>query len=129
MEIIPETTTVTTPIQKHVIVARSFITGTERRSNRRFLLALNDETDSQTIDRLEKAEDHLLNLIIISIDGNEEEKSQKVLAMHADDYDFVIKLVNQAVAEGGLDKKKELISNGSTENSSKERPSDSSPSS
>lgn len=117
MEIPSETKVLKTPSGRHDVVVRSYITGVERRANRRFLFELKEE-DRASIATIEKAEDMLLRQIVVSVDGHSEDVVERVLGMEGKDYDFIITAIND-IAVGGDDKKK-VTSPGSTETSSVE---------
>lgn len=118
MNTIDETKEVKTPSGEHVLLVRNYLTGEDRRENRRFILKLNEDGKSATVEGIEEAENFLLKKVILEIDGKKENVIDTVLKMRSDDYDFVVELVNEV--SSGLSKKKEKISNGSTDHTLEE---------
>lgn len=116
MEIPTETKVLITPVGQHKILVRSYLTGEDRRANRRLILQLMDEGKSGKVEALEAAEDATMKQVIIDIDGDKENIVERVLKMQADDYGFVIDAVNEIV--NGLPKKKEETSDGNISHSS-----------
>lgn len=129
MEAIETTREVKVPSGKHTVVARNFLTGADRRKNRRLIWTLSEEGKGRSADALEAAENALVLELIVSVDDKKEgdpvEGSDQPFSLvawleglQATDYDFMIDLINEIA--GGLDKKKEVISAGSTQTSSEE---------
>ena len=118
MNPLSETKEVTTPSGEHTITHRAYLTGEDRRTNRRLLIRLSEEGKIRNAEAIEEAENALINQVILSVDGTKETIVEKVLQMRAEDYDFVIDLVNEIAS--GVDKKKEKTSDSSTKTSSTE---------
>ena len=129
MDAVSKTREVKTPTGR-TIVAQNYLTGADRRRNRRLIWQLSEEGKGRTAEALEAAENALVVELIISIDGKKEGDPvqgsdqpfslvAELEAMQADDYDFMIDLINEIAA--GLDKKKEATSGGSTAASSTEQ--------
>lgn len=116
---IEETKEVTTP-GGHKVVVRNYITGAQRRSFRRVVINL-DVDEVEKADKLDQAEDEVIKLVVTSVNGKSEDVVGSVLNLPAEDYDFISKLANDVVQ--GLDKKKEVTSDTSTNPTSKEEPS------
>lgn len=106
MNPIDDRKTIKTPTGEHEIVMRTFLTGADKRSNRRLILSLTKD-NAPGADAIEAAENALLTQVIISIDGDEDKEKivATVVAMKVEDYDFLIDAVNEVA--GGSDKKKE----------------------
>lgn len=105
-------TTVKTPSGEHTLEHKAYLTGEDVRTNRRLFLKLNDEGKGGKVEALEASEDALMNEIIVSIDGSTEDITSRVVKMRAQDYLFVLGLVNDI--SRGIDEKKEKTSDGST---------------
>lgn len=116
MNTLDETKELTTPTGLHKITVRAYLTGVDRRANRKLIWDLSKEGRGDTIEALEAAENALIGQILLSLDGSSESVLERTLALPAQDYDFVIDTVNEIAV--GLDKKKEVISDGSTLTSS-----------
>ena len=104
-----------TPSGDHKLLVRTYLTGEDRRANRRMILKINDEGKSATVEGIEEAENFMIKEIILKVDGSNEDIVEKVLKFKAEDYDFIVDTVNEI--SKGMTKKKEKISDGSTENS------------
>ena len=98
-----ETKEIITPIQKHKIVLKTYLTGLERRQiNSAYFSGIqfsvegqNVKTDKFNPDLISKTEDKTLELLIISVNGKKEKILESLLEMHSDDYDFVVKEINE----------------------------------
>ena len=93
-----ETKNIETPIDKHKIVLKSWISGREKRELRDILLTGmkmgkdgNVITDPQTTS---KTEDKAIELLIVSIDGDDKDILNKVLDMKSADFDFLMKEID-----------------------------------
>lgn len=117
MDYIEDTKKIETPSGIKLII-RQYLTGEDRRANRRLVMRLADEGKGASVDGLEEAENEQIKIVVKEIDGSAENIVERVIKMRADDYDFVMETV-QAVVNGTfiLDKKKEVTSGGSTETS------------
>ncbi len=114
MNIIDETKELVTPSGLHKLLVRAYLTGEDRRQNRRMILRINDEGKSAKVEGVEEAENFLIEKVILKIDGKDSDIVKHVLEMRADDYDFVVDTVNEV--SQGMTKKKEKISDGNTKN-------------
>lgn len=116
--ITPEQATreVETPSGEHKVVLREYLTGQDRRENRRLAMKLSKEKDdSNPVSVLEQAEDALVRKVVVSIDGKSQpeiDPAVEILGWVAGDYDFIMDEVN-AVSDR-LPEKKETTSDGST---------------
>lgn len=121
MNTLPETIELKTPSGEHTILFRAYLTGEDVRANRRHIVALKEDPEIKGVRLIEEAENQMMRLLIKQIDGQDvgEDVIGAVTKFRAEDYEFVIDKINEA-AGGGLDKKKEATSGGSTETSSKE---------
>lgn len=117
MNTLDEIKELTTPTGLHRIKVRAYLTGVDRRANRRLIWTLSQEGKGDSIEALEAAENALIGQIVLEVDDSTEDILEKVLKMPAEDYDFVITTVNE-IAIG--DKKKAVSSDGSTPTSSTE---------
>lgn len=99
-----ETKTIETPVKKHQVVLKSFITGRESREIKGVFLkgvnfklegqaAKSDDIDMEKI--TEEAENKAFEIVVISINGNEEKKLDAILDMNLRDYEFVKSEVNK----------------------------------
>lgn len=110
-----ETKTIITPIEKHKVVLYSWITGAEKRKIKSvFLKNINMEYSPtgekgkvQLDSIVNEAEDLAIDLIVVSVDGKTENKKEAILAMRAEDYDFVVEEINKITGETEFNKKKE----------------------
>lgn len=95
--------TVQTPSGEHSVVMRTFLTGEDKRNNRRLILSF---TDGEKIgaEKIEAAENALLTQVIVEIDGSPDDIVGRVVKMKIEDYDFLIDAVNEVA---GGNKKKE----------------------
>lgn len=120
MDYIDETKELKTPSGLSIIV-RAYLTGEDRRANRRLVLRLAAEGLGDKVEGIEQAENEQIKLIVKELDGSAEDIVERVIKLRAADYDFVMETVS-SVANGtfSLDKKKEVMSGGSTETSSEE---------
>lgn len=114
-----ETKELKTPTGEHTILIKSFLTGEDRRANRRLILKINDDGKGETVEGIEEAEDGLIKQIVLKVDDSEEDIIPRILKFKAEDYDFVFKTITDI--SQGLDKKKESTSSGSTNPSSEEQ--------
>lgn len=118
VDIIPETKEIKTPVGGQTLLVRSYLTGEDRRANRRLLIQLAEEQKQSSIDGIEASEDALLTQVVKAIDGSDENIVGRVLKMHAKDYDFVMEYVAEVV--GGMSEKKNQTSDSSTPTTSTE---------
>ncbi len=107
-----ETTKFETPTGKQQIEIKTYITGKEKRDLTNIYLSgdISFSTESQNIKGIsatlvDKAQDLALQLIVVSIDGETEGLVQKILDMRSEDYDFIVKKVDE-VQKGTSEEKK-----------------------
>jgi hypothetical protein len=109
-----ETKTITTPIEKHTVVIKTYLTGGEKRAinNAAIPQRVNYEgskesiNDINLVDVMNAGEDAVLKNIIVSINGNSNIDFVKtVLDMRSEDSDFVLSQVKE-VADGLTEEKK-----------------------
>lgn len=122
METLNETIELKTPSGEHTVVLKPWFTGADIRDNRRYIMTLKDREEMSGPEVIEVAENQLIKLIVLSLDGSDENILERILKMRSNDYEFIIEKVNEASSDG-LDKKKEAISDGSTQPTSEESPS------
>jgi len=102
-----EMKTIKTPIDKHEVVLKSWITGREKRDLRRiFLEKTNIPTTGKTeevkinaAETIEDAENKAIEMIIVSVNGKKEKILDEILDMKAGDYDFVVSEINKVSRE------------------------------
>lgn len=116
MEANREKIEIITPIDKHKVALKTWITGRERRELKKpFMESLKvslkgkgedvektgietgkseyEITDSLML--MEKAENKAIEIIVESVDGKKENILDVILDMHEDDYNFVVKAINK----------------------------------
>lgn len=105
-----ETTTIKTPVDKHEIVLKSWITGREKRELRKpFLKEIKislkkGEKDAEaesfnSFEAMNEAENKAIEIMIVSINGKKENILNTVLDMKEKDYSFIIKEINKITKE------------------------------
>jgi hypothetical protein len=114
MEPLKDTQELTTP-SGHRVIARTYLTGADKRANRRIILDMSSD-GKPTADAIDTAENSLISQVIVSIDDVSEDVVDKVLSLPGADYDFIIDTINEVAA--GVDKKKEVTSAGSIKTTS-----------
>jgi len=101
---IMETKEIITPIDKHKVVLKKFITGRDKRELKNvYFKGVQFEIEgtipkSSKMDMrklTEEAENRAIELIVISVDGKTENKVDVILDMKGKDYDFVIEEINK----------------------------------
>lgn len=102
---------ITTPVHKHRVVLKAWITGRERMAfEAPFLDAMQLEVrerrpEFKKIEARKLAEETIkatIETVVVSVDGNKENRGDRVLDMHGDDYDFVMKEIDKV--KGGFPK-------------------------
>lgn len=108
-----ETLTVTTPISKQVVVLNTYLTGREKRQLTNIFLQgnLQFNTESKNVSGIDyalidKEQDTVWGLVVVSVDGSSEDVVNKILDMRAEDYDFVVKEVNKVRNDTKFEEKK-----------------------
>jgi len=108
------TITITTPVDKKIVVLKSFINGREKRALTSVFLngEIDFSADAKNIkgikgSLIETAEDLSIKTIVISVDGKSDDVVNAVLNMHSQDYTFIIGEINKITADvGGEEVKK-----------------------
>ena len=120
-----ETKEIITPIGEIKIVLKSFITGRESREIKGvYFKGVKFKMEGQTsksedIDMskiTEDSENKAIEVVVISVNGSEENKLDTILDMNVKDYDFVKNEVNKIInGDDFLDKSQTLNSGGDKE--------------
>lgn len=87
-----ETKEIITPVGKQKIVMYSYLLGGEKKS---FIYA-----------EPEKAQDMIIEKLIVSIDGSNENILERVNNMHGKDYDFIFREISKVIEESSFIEKK-----------------------
>ena len=98
-----ETKTIETPISKHKVELKLWITGRDRRAIDSIYYADLDigmkgaspEIGGVKGNLFDKAQDKTLEVWVVSVDGSNEKIVDKVLDMNAEDFSFVITEINK----------------------------------
>lgn len=110
-----ETKTITTPVGKHNVELKTYITGREKREiSNIFLKGMKVTTDGSVASTIDvsvnqEANDKAWELVVVSIDGkksNEISIIDTVLDMHVEDTNFVKAEVNKITADKEFEEKK-----------------------
>lgn len=111
-----------TPVDKHKIEIKTWITGGDRRALRNVYLDVSriemkgDEPEIKglTGNIVEQAENKAIEIAVVSIDGSKENILKRILDMHEDDYEIVMQNIEKITkekkspsVEAGKDIKKE----------------------
>lgn len=108
-----ETITVNTPVDNHIVILKSYLTGKEKREikNSELPRSINYSVEEgvQGIDPVafaNNSEDMTLRTIIVSIDGKTDiDIVETVLAMKSVDSDFIVSEINNIVKGLSTEKK------------------------
>lgn len=121
-----ETFEIVTPIKGHVVVLRSWITGREsQKIDGAMFKGVGTTQDGKKLtpklseSMLSDQENASIEVVVVSVDGKENDVVNAVLNMRAKDYSFVTAEV-QKVVDGDVPEKKENSSETSTTKSSPE---------
>jgi len=121
-----ETFEIVTPVKGHVVVLRSWITGREsQKIDGAMFKGVGTTQDGKRLtpklseSMLSDQENASIEVVVVSVDGKENDVVNSVLNMRAKDYSFVVAEV-QKVVDGDVDEKKENSSETSTTKSSPE---------
>jgi len=121
-----ETFEIKTPVKGHVVVLRSWITGREsQKIDGAMFKGVGTTQDGKKLtpkiseSMLADQENASIEVVVVSVDGKENDVVNSVLNMRAKDYSFVVAEV-QKVVDGDVDEKKENSSETSTTKSSPE---------
>lgn len=109
-----ETKEIITPIGKHKIVMKTYITGKEDKEIKKIWrnIEVTIERDKQTAkpfnlgDRTDEAEKKVVELVIISINGETENIVGNILGMHKKDCTFIEKEINKITEDEDEDEEK-----------------------
>lgn len=99
-----DTKEIITPIGKHKVVLKEWITGREKREIRKPYLegmkfsleegkAKTEEIDANAL--IEKSENKAIETIVVSIDDDKEKILEKILDMRDKDYEFIVDEINK----------------------------------
>ena len=121
-----ETFEIVTPIKRHKVVLRSWITGREsQKIDGAMFKGVGTTQDGKKLtpklseSMLSDQENASIEVVVVSVDGKENDVVNSVLNMRAKDYSFVTAEV-QKVVDGDVPEKKENSSETSTTKSSPE---------
>lgn len=110
-----ETTTITTPHSNQQVVLNTYLTGREKRQLQNIFLQGNLQFNAESNNvtginyaLVDKEQDLAWQLVIVSIDGSNEDIVNKVLDMRAGDYDFIVTHVNKVKADTSFEEKKTI---------------------
>jgi len=109
-----ETLTIKTPIGGHEVMLKAWLTGRERRAFTSIFLKDTEITASGQTPQvtglkgtiIEEAENLAFTTVIVSIDGDKENIIDRVLDMHANDYQTIVEKVNEITSDLEFGKKK-----------------------
>jgi hypothetical protein len=102
-----ETIKTTTPVDKHEVVFKKWITGRDRRGIDSIyygeievgLNQNNPEVKGLKGSTFNKAQDKTIETLVVSVDGKKENVVDAVLDMRAEDFDFVINKMNEITSK------------------------------
>ena len=103
-----ETREIITPVDKHKVVIKDWITGREKRELKKPFLdgmkfSISEGTpkadDVNAGELMTKAENVAINLIVISVNGDNEKVLDKILDMKEKDFNFIVNEVNKIGGE------------------------------
>jgi hypothetical protein len=121
-----ETFEIVTPVKGHVVVLRSWITGREsQKIDGAMFKGVGTTQDGKRLtpklseSMLSDQENASIEVVVVSVDGKENDIVNSVLNMRAKDYSFVVAEVAKVV-DGDVPEKKENSSETSTTKSSPE---------
>jgi hypothetical protein len=121
-----ETFEIVTPIKGHVVVLRSWITGREsQKIDGAMFKGVGTTQDGKRLtpklseSMLSDQENASIEVVVVSVDGKDNDVVKAILDMRAKDYSFVVAEVAKVV-DGDIDEKKENSSETSTTKSSPE---------
>lgn len=98
------TTTITTPFGNHKVELKTFVSGYDKEEiDDAFYNAFTEEDEKLTPTK--RANRKSFERIVVSIDGNKDNIVTKILEMEANDYEAVVKKINE-ISEGPPAKKK-----------------------
>ena len=122
-----ETFEIVTPVKGHVVKLRSWITGREsQKIDGAMFKGVGTTQDGKRLtpklseSMLSDQENASIEVVVVSVDGKENDVVNAVLNMRAKDYSFVVAEVAKVV-DGDVDEKKENSSETSTTKSSPEK--------
>lgn len=102
-----ETKFVETPVGKHKVELKCWLTGGDRRALRSVytenavisIVEEKPEIKGMSGSLVDKAEDKAIEIIVVSIDGDKENLVKRILDMRDEDCNFVIKEINKITSE------------------------------
>lgn len=97
-----ETISIVTPVGGVKVVLKAWITGRERREINKALIDNSELVDGKYLfkaSKINETKDAALNLIITSVGDKTTDFLDDILDMHSDDYDFIIKTVDEITSE------------------------------
>ena len=101
-----ELETIETPVAKHKVEIKKYLTGRDRRALRAVYLdksevKLGKEKPEFALSGkiVEEAENKAIEIVVIAIDGNKENILNTILDMRDKDYEFVMQKINQITSE------------------------------
>ncbi|MCX6113139.1 MAG: hypothetical protein NTY22_07675 [Proteobacteria bacterium] len=102
-----DTKIIETPIEKHKVEVKLWLTGLDRRALRSVYVEnakiemVGDKPEIKNISGslVDKAEDKAIEIMVVSVDGNSEDIVKRILEMKDEDCDFVIKSINEITNE------------------------------
>ncbi len=102
-----ETKIIETPVGKHKVEIKCWLTGADKRAIRNVYTSnveigiKENEPDIKNISGsiIDKAEDRAIETIVVSIDGVKENIIQTLLEMRSEDYDFVMDSINEITSK------------------------------
>lgn len=100
-----ETLTIETPIDKHKVMLKAWITGKEKRELRNIFFegikfsGKEAESIGNSAEIMNKAEDKAIETVVVSVNGKQEGILDLILGMKMQDYDFVKAEINKITAE------------------------------
>jgi hypothetical protein len=103
-----ETIKITTPLEKHEVVLKAWLTGGERRALRNAFLSKmdisvgEDKVNTEKVNSaevIEEAENKTFETVIVSIDGDSKDIVKRLLEMRDTDYNFVTEEIKKITEE------------------------------
>jgi len=108
-----ETKVIITPAGKHEVEVKTYLTGREKRALTNIYLKGNlsfnmEDKDVKGFqgDVIEQAENLAWQTVVVSINHKPENIIETILDMRAEDYQFIVKAVNEIIADKDFTEKK-----------------------
>lgn len=110
-----ETKVIETPKEKHKVELKTYITGREIRQVEQVfyedidvsLVGKTADIKSVNPNLMLKSQDKMIEMLVVSVDGEKDNLLQRVLDMHSNDYHFLLNEINKVSEGSGIDKKKD----------------------